>query len=290
MASTFKAPKYVHRFDSFTAFVDYANGPTDMPLNERSSHRNYGSSWDECSTFEEAIELAYRGWSQVRNDVQAVTATVLPALRDALPEQHVVQHDVTGACVDMGAFLSGVPECMLSFVPEPVDSKGKVVTILASISCSGMVQADDIRARGAAICALVECMALLDHQVEIWCEAHCGEITHVVRVKGAGDPLDLDTVMFALAHPAMFRRLAFAAEEREPAAIRRANGVGSGYGGKGHEWGFLTQSEALGADILLPSDSYMGYTDPEDRFSKADRANPSGWVQRQLRKRGLLPE
>jgi hypothetical protein len=281
-------PKYVHHFSSLDSFVEYASGPTDMAHESRSSRRTSNGDWTLCRTYDEAAELALKGWDKPRADVDATVANVLPQIRESLPDQWVPFFDVTGAVVDIGAFMTGAPECMIDFQSQPVASHGKVVTILAGISCSACVDVEETVAKGTAIVALVDSLAKLGHTVRVFVESHCGEITHLVCLKDAGDPLDLDALMFGIGHPDMFRRLMFSAEERESAQVRRANGIPGGYSGQDNDWGYLTQADAIGADICIPSNNYMRKDAKDDRFTRVDSHDPAGWVKRQLVKMGLL--
>lgn len=281
-------PIYVHTFESLAEMIEYSQGSTDMPQRERASRREDDGDWTMTRNFGEAVELAKRGWSEHRDAVDNVLGNVVPQIRDALPDVFQSVHNVTGAVVDVAAFLSGEPECMIDFVPEPEATCGKVVTMLVSLDCSAGIEATEIVARGAAICALAECLTMVGYTLEVWGESHCGEISHTVRVKAAADALDADAMLYAMAHPSMFRRIMFSCEERESAAVRARNNIPGGYGGLNHDWGRLTQADRLGADITMPRNRLGLGNDGGNVFTAADTRDPAGWVMRQLKALGII--
>jgi hypothetical protein len=288
-------PIYVHTFDSLSELIDYADSPvTSAGHLGRASQRDESrrEAWTMTPTFADAVKLARAGWSDHRDAVDNVLGNVVPQIREALPDVFQSVHNVHGATVDVAAFLAGEPECMIDFVPEPEATCGKVVTMLVSLDCSAGIDTDEIIARGAAICALAECLTMVGYTLEVWGESHSGEISHTVRVKAAADALDADAMLYAMAHPSMFRRIMFSAEEHESTEIRKRNGIydGGGYGGKNHDWGRLTQAERLGADVVMPRNRLGLGNDGGNVFTARDTADPAGWVMRQLRKLGIIDD
>jgi hypothetical protein len=198
--------------------------------------------WYGCATLREAVRVAESGWSEPRSDVLAITGDIMATLRHTISDTFQPVYDVTGATVDIGAFLEGIPECMIDFRPQEVASHGRVVTILFSCSVTAQHSADSIRRRGAVIGALIEILAQLQHSVILYTERATesykrgqGVLSQLTKVKDAGDLFDIDAFMFAIGHPAMLRHLCFSAgqavgfspDDCSSVELTRANEVGA---------------------------------------------------------------
>lgn len=111
---------------------------------------------------------------------------------------------------------------------------GRVITLVASVSYSGAVSKEAIKRRGHAIAALAFAISRIGLAVELWCDLSAKEgetFGHMrVLVKGANDELDPARIMFAYSHPGMLRALGMPAMHAYPEDVRKALGVGYGYG------------------------------------------------------------
>lgn len=267
-------------YDSLYALVAAAeaNTPQSKHRSSRRDETGYRKGWAGCATFGEAATLARKGWSVGRDESERIGEAVRAQVTDALPPANVAYHDVSGACVDVGAFLTGVPECMIDFRTDEV--RAPVVTILINGTVSAAVSADRIVKRGIAITALVEALAILQRSCVIFSEVTVTSGRDVVSIltnlKGASDALDIDAVMFGIAHPAMLRRLYFGAYENTcPAAMQ--NRIGFGYGCPGR----LTRTDEVGATVVI---------DPIASSVEVDKMenDPAQWVIDTLHKIGAL--
>lgn len=212
---------------SWREFLDAATSP--MSTSNGSSRRT-DTEWQGAS-WEEAIQLAVDGWPLALEEADVTVAE----LRDSAGLSHSVTvleptWDVTGAEVDIGAYLAGVPECMIDAVPREVSRRGKVITFLVPAGYSHTVEHDAIINRGLALATL--CAAIIDagHSVEIW-SGFAGRLKtseseqrfrSTARVIEAGEPFDVGRLIFAVAHPAMLRRLWFGVWDAQPAEVAAA--------------------------------------------------------------------
>jgi hypothetical protein len=124
--------------------------------------------------------------------------------------------------VDVGRFLSGEPECFGTEIADGGSISRPVVKIVANLAASGAVTPQSLFIRGAAIVAAIDILEALGRRVEAWV-AHGSarskgsdsqsHETHVL-VKRADQPLDVDRLAFAVAHPACLRRLCFSIMEQ----------------------------------------------------------------------------
>lgn len=250
----------VRRFDSLHALIDYAMGDTDMPRASRSSQDTYSPGWYGTKSFDDAVALAKEGWSDIRPQVDLLTAEVTTSAKDVMESTVQPVWDVQGAMVDVAAFLNSEPECMIDFMQVEQSRVGRVVTVIAQTAVSHGVSAEAIMKRGAALSALVEALAVHQHSCELWVEISIEAFnvgrgnktkptwTCLVRVKGASEMFDVNAFSFALGHPSMFRRLVFSAMERETKGVRERFNIGSGYG---HPVKRCVGADEVGADVVV---------------------------------------
>lgn len=176
--------------------------------------------WALGASFSDALELARKGWTDQLETALEVAETAI----EMAEKENMVDSfsqpvwDVTGAMVDVGAYLSGTPECMVDYPLSTTSKVGRVITLVASCSFSAAVSADTIQRRGQLVVALAIALTRLGHGVELWVNNHTGhsksgECEFNVKVKGVDDEIDPAQIMFAYAHPAMLRRLVFGIRE-----------------------------------------------------------------------------
>jgi hypothetical protein len=217
----------IEEFNSFGEYIRLAKGNTEP----KSSNGN-SEKWAGTATLQDACDLATHGWDEVRPKVDNLLADLEPRLADAFGEYYVTRHDVAGSFVDVGAFVTGEPECMVEFVPEPDSRMGRVIKVVVAGTASAFVDPDDIQRRGIAVLALVDVIHKMGLGIELWWDSTVtgtgGDYSTAVKLHDSSEPLDINTVMFALAHPSMLRRLQFSVQEQSIKA--KAQGVGSGYG------------------------------------------------------------
>ncbi|MDT0270488.1 hypothetical protein RM844_29875 [Streptomyces sp. DSM 44915] len=202
---------------SWQDFLDRAAAPATA---DNARARQDRDGW-AGSGFQESLRLATDGWAQALPE----TDVSIAALRERTGRRVRTtvlepRWDVTGSEVDVGAFLAGVPECMVDAVPQQVTTRGRVVTLLVPAVCGHQVPTDHIRHRGLALAAFCSAIVTAGHSVEVWSgwgtNLPDGRIAAVARVVSPAEPLDLGRLIFAMAHPAMLRRLWFAVWETEP--------------------------------------------------------------------------
>jgi hypothetical protein len=199
---------------SWQEFLDTAQRPETIATGDGRHGRTEfaGATWDE------ALRLAVDGWQLPLQQADVSVGALRERAGIGVSVTTVEPTwDVTGSEVDMAAYLAGVPECMIDAVPQRTSRRGRVVTFLIPATYSHKTRHESIINRGLALAAL--CAAIIDagHGVEIWSDYACMMGEHkderyhaVARVISAGEPLDVGRLIFAVAHPAMLRRLWFA--------------------------------------------------------------------------------
>lgn len=256
--------RIIRRFDSASEFIRFAD-------EKRDRHNGSATAADEHFTgtrdFAHAMELATHGWSEVRPQVDAMLKPLREKLADKLANVVVRQHDLIGFEPDIDRFLAGEIECMWDEFTEEVPKEGNVYTVLVSGSVNAGVSAETVLRRGTVLVAMVEAFTLCGAELEVWIENSVTSYNRainddsmwssLVRVHKAGDPLDIDAVMFPLAHPSWQRRFSFAVRESEARDVRSLFGF-ERYGGYGTTADLLCVDAVDGLSFTLTRGGTMG--------------------------------
>lgn len=217
---------------SWHEFLDRARAPDSIPDGHG---RNQNADWGDAD-WAEALRLATTGWTKALPEVDVSVAMLREQARDRVRTTVLVpKWGVTGSEVDIGAYLAGEPECMIDAVPQSSSTHGRVVTFLIPAPCSHTVPHATIHHRGLALASLCSAIIMAGHSIEIWSgygvTLEDGRCSAVARVISAAEPLDLGRLVFALAHPAMLRRLWFSVWDSAPeplAQLMKSHHYGTG--------------------------------------------------------------
>lgn len=198
--------------------------------------------------------------------------------------------DVAGGSVDVGAYNTGVPECMLSYSDE-VGRSRKTVSLLLSVGGHCGLEPSTLRARGAAYMALVDALEMSgQYKTQVYAVAGNGTSYDGVRakhgvaiqLKTAGHDYDPSEMGFALSHPGFFRQLTFAYWDTVV------------YGGRSeYSWmsspgyGYCAEVSGLPESIDTDCIDCTAKMHTNDIRSTADGIK---WVEKQLREFHILEE
>ena len=158
-----------------------------------------------------ALAIADKGWPEGMKKVESITT---PAINSAISSVEACSAwgwDVTGADYDVGEFLTGTPDCWLDRTQE---GTRPVITIMANCVSSGGIPAEAMARRGAAVVALILALQAGGYVVRVFAvegmRISNKDIWHrVCLTDDQGGPLDMDRIVFALAHPAAARQLGY---------------------------------------------------------------------------------
>lgn len=201
-------------------FVTMSARPRPIdPFRDNSHAGNSGNDFGGVK-YDEAVEMAKHGWAEGRTAVARLSADITHRIGHAIKTPHL-EYAVVGDMPDVGAFIAGVPEHMLSLEDGP--GAGRIVKLVVAIGAPGSISAQEIRARGSVAVALVDAL----ESAGIRCEIVAAKSTRMERgtswrgyitLKRPDEPLNIDRVAFALAHAGFFRRLIWNAYEITPNA------------------------------------------------------------------------
>ncbi|OYN81761.1 DUF7192 family protein [Mycolicibacterium sphagni] len=245
----------VHQYPSLAEFADYQAANVGYQRCRR--------SFSNCASVGEAAARAKAGLPEFGVRVLDTSkAMVDSAMRQVTEIDMFSTYDVTGSYVDMGRFLDGTPECMVDSVFEDKPKTTPVVTIVSNVNASGGIDKEELETRGRLVVALIKAIETSGRATELWVDStnigrsNGREIAHhfriAVRIRAAGQPLDMGSVMYAFTDPSMLRALCFNAMHRLTPDMQRRYGVGAGYGCV--ETGAVHVEESYGENaVYLPA-------------------------------------
>ncbi len=268
--------EFVHAAEFGESVLDSKN-PLQRAHRRSRDDDDHANSWSGA-TWEEALDLAKRGWPDavvmLDHKLEMVKST-LPSKREVMTADYAA---VGPGTLDMGRYIQGHPEAWTVWHPEETEdytTGNRIIPINFSISASSGVSKEALFEKGALICVLTDILEKEGRRVELTMDASTARVISVqTLVKKASEPLDLDRVVFAIAHAACFRRLAFSVWEQAPPADLAAAGI-SPY----RSYGLPSFAEVPGA-INVPESLYGDY----------EEADQLQWLQKQLSPFGITLE
>jgi hypothetical protein len=264
--------------DSIKEVADIARDNTNV-YNLRGSRKLYDRDFHHTETFDEAYTLAVDGWHDIRGKVDAHLEPIRHRLGQVLAVVRDRMYDYCGNEVDMDRYLSGESECMWDDLYDEQPHNGKVFTMLVDSTLTWQNAADDVAKRGAVLCALVEAFDMMGFQLEIWGEwtvksqEVSGYASILTRFNTAGEPVDIDSMMFALGSPDWYRRIGFGFGEAQQQMA--AFGFSGGYYGMNRNG--VHHADRVGASSIVSLDG-----------NQAMMTDPVGWIIDQLDAQGVI--
>ena len=214
MRQFIQSDSWVESFDSMSEILAYALDNK----NRKSSDNRDSFDFTQTKSLDEAIALGVTGWHDIRAEVDSLFARVEPSCGIAMGDMFETKFDVCGDSGDIDRYLSGEPECMIDYVNVPQARMGRIVRILINGSVNCNVSADDIKKRGVTVTVLVSILNRLGVGVEVYlenCTRSAGKFhSLLVKLHDSAELLDVDNLMFAIAHPSMLRRVSFSNMEK----------------------------------------------------------------------------
>lgn len=268
-------------FENIDELVEFTSAPCpDGHSHKISREHSYGRDpFFGCATWDEAVHLARNGWKKGEDRARQYAARLFAKVASQL-EQPRFNYDVEGLDFDVARVVMGEPECWLHQYPDITPAPGRVITVVYNCGKSAGVSSEIVLARGAVVAALVMLLEHAGYPVELIARADTSNwgsnlwIHQIVKVKRAGQPLNLPEVAFTLAHAAMHRRFFFSVREHAPMKWWKAFVEDGSYGRSNS-----TPEKARG-DIYMAE--MFGY--------EADWSSPEAaeaWILRELKAQGI---
>lgn len=254
---------------SWGEMLDVASMKSAIRNDSRCSRKESYDPWAGTKTYAEAENLARVGWQAA---TEAAMKHAMP-LVDAIGSQMMrdeYRYDVTGLTFDVSRVLENEPECWLECDQVLCDAPGKVLRLVFNFTACGAVGPDTIMAKGATVAALVMLLERARIRVQVDAVEYSGfrgvDYQMWCTVKEANQDLDVSRLMFAMANPAMQRRISWAVHEVLWPEVAR-----NYYGSVG--------------DVKDTGDIYIGCSDYSCDWK--DAASAKRWVMSQLKAQGV---
>ncbi|RMG44551.1 MAG: hypothetical protein D6719_01575 [Candidatus Dadabacteria bacterium] len=183
--------------------------------------------WDLNTPFSEARELARVGWIEKGRELWKYISALAPRIDAGVTQGY----DVSGDAVDVGRYLSGEPENMLTQRIEPLSA----VQVVVNISASAWTDARRMFNRGIALAAIIHALQSSGRGVSLVVAVSASNrlgSNHetLIELQRFGDYINPAQLAFWVAHPAALRRCVFRYNEQQDYKIRNWFGFRAGYG------------------------------------------------------------
>lgn len=239
-----------------------------------------GESW------EDSVQKLRSGWPEGAEQLRKIGVQIEHGIESDVDTCAPV-YDVTGQCVDVGAYLSGAPECMITMEPRTIRGHGGILRILLNLDISNKAKTLHIMNRGAAIMAAIDLIEATQTRIEIYGYTGVGairanmQLVDVIRLKAPEDPLDVDRLSFALCNVNFCRRICMALFECRPYELQQKSWTELGKGEVN-----LLMCNVSGTEFRSSCD--LSLTSPAHPGTHFDTfADARDWVIYQLRKIGF---
>jgi hypothetical protein len=272
---------HVMQFDSWGEYLDWQKRLGQKVKINSGFSTIHGSPINSLS---DAINLARKGLP-----LEGVEALNIAEEKLEQRETELVStrfeptYSVEGATPDIGRFLAGEHENMMSFTVADIPQVENIVTLIIAIGVRAGVSTRAYKTRGQKVMALVEAIEQTGLQTEIWLDKTAGDSgsdpewtgRQSICYKAAGDTYDAASLMYALTDVSMHRVLGFNGMHKMPSAFKSKLNVGWSYG-----------SSVMEHDLPHPEDYPEGsiYIQGLSSNSEAEKLD----VDEILRRIGLL--
>lgn len=234
---------YRKNWETLAEFVDEMQREKENdPIGNRRESARYIGDWAGGS-WEDAIRLAKEGW---KDGIQYLSNV---SINEDEIEKHYIETiekviDVLGFSPHSPRAAAGDPVCMRRNIKKR--KSDRFMTIVSNVAISAGTNRHSLIEYGATVASCVDFLEKNGWRVSLhsaWCSRHSGYIFDMrVNLKDYGDNLDINSILFGLAHPLMSRRLFFRALE----SIKEAEGaIKKGYG-------VATAPPAEGDEVIIP--------------------------------------
>ena len=242
----------IQQFFTWEQFLSYTDwqGKNWRRSSQESSTKKYNHS--DTWTFQEALDLARYGWAAGLRQKKEHERKILftPQEQMGLHYERTIDYDVAGNSVDMGRYLTGMPDCMRHVkMPKEHVFPTRTQKIFVIDDTHDNTQTHEIINHGYTVYQIIEALELVNIRTEL-IYVHPSNKQYMsalndyyffetyIKLKNTEDVIYPEKIIFALAHPSMFRRLVLSCWEREPFLTRMTFGFYSGahYGNYIEKW------------------------------------------------------
>lgn len=206
----------LYSFDSLRELGEWIkHTPRTWRDANESANGPVSQEWDLATGYAKSVELARMGWPEGAKRAQGALKT-LPT-RSPAPD---TKTDFYGFRPHVPRYCAGAPDSMIRHTTVAKVGAGRVLTLAVGLDANAGTNAKHMANFGVAVAQYVKQLEMNGTRVHLigccvgYFKASGKRQAHSFTIKRADQPLDLGVVAFAMGHPAMLRRISFAAIER----------------------------------------------------------------------------
>ena len=206
-------------FDSISEFLKYIKDNKENEVFSRrkksrgleSRSRDY--EFTKTKSFKEAVELITNGWNEISEELRKQMKKAELKLNNKTYKNKTI-YDVAGFQCSVPRYLNGIPTSMINH-KRTVTSNNKIITINKCISYAHYISTEQIISESIKALFIVKSLEEQGYRVNL--NILMGALTQnktigeyvKVKVKNAGERINISKLSFPLVHPSMLRRLMF---------------------------------------------------------------------------------
>lgn len=223
---------HYEKYEDTLDFLAWLKTPKNPTFGGNSSNRGGDTKWfGGTANMTEALKLAEFGWPEApKLDAKGAGGI---GLLDSFSAEGAIEMDysVSGGVVDVGLYLSGIPECMMEFQETPARHARRIGLELYA---NAGVGSDAMERRGAVITALCEAITRSNDSIEVvlilrWNTNSGSHCCAEVTVKRATEIMSPQHLAFWCCNTAVFRRFGFSWLEHLPTRFNHGSEGHYGY-------------------------------------------------------------
>ena len=189
---------------SYGEFVSYVNSVNKAPsTSDERSKDSHDSGWFGTEDWDEAMDYAIHGWDA---GIKAMQENIKTYGMDMS-----YTPDIVGHTVDVGRFLSGLPDSMVTF-SESINRRKKNIALHANLAYAHYITKKEAMQYSSNLVNLVANLSSTFNVklVGVFWTSFISSPNNmtVINIKELDEPLIMNNVAFAY-HPSFFRRLWF---------------------------------------------------------------------------------
>ena len=240
---------YSRKFESPWDFMEAANQPITCDYKSARQRGEEGNKF-VGGTLPDSIALATEGWGDAPNLGEQCNA-IVEGIAEA--EAEGTMASVSGAFLDIGAFVSGEPECFQEFTPVPAPKTMRMgVNIM--ISCEN--SKTQIAFKGAVMIAVIRSLEMSGVAVELDCVIANQPSNRASKIfenitfplKRAGERVDENQLAYWVCHDSALRQIYFSYQDTQSKTYQNAFNTSCGRGAcRG------VKAAKVGCDYIFPN-------------------------------------
>lgn len=218
------------KYNRIVMYDDYSSFVSAMARTYVDHPHYHDADFAGAESFDEAHRLATGGWHDRRGDVDALASALMHRLERLTGVTLTPEWDLVGGSFDYPSYISGDPECMMTFVDSRQRQTGRVFRLMIDPGGAGYVSAQFLMNRAAAIVTLLDIIQRSGNSLELWIASPVNKIvrggyhTPLFCLHSAGGVVDMDSIMFACGHPAFLRWIIFTQREKDAYKVNHSFG------------------------------------------------------------------